>query len=687
MPLKADYLAERSIEDNIKLESSQNTSVVIISYILMFFYVSIALGFFPNIIHMKFGLGAVGIFVVLGSLASAIGLTFYFNQKLTMIAAEVVPFLILAIGVDNIFLIARAEREIPSYVTSVEERIAFALKEIGPSIFTAAFCESIAFFIGLLTDVPALQNFCLVAGLAVVIDFFLQMTIFVGSLAIDCQRIKNNRADLICCCVKVSEPKPRRDEFFRPKFQKCFVPALFHPLVQVAIAAITVCLVVIGCMSCDQLLLGLNQNVSLVAGSDTYDYFETLYLYGEAGPPAYIVFKDVDYTNPDNLAQMDKIAAELATLDDTVLAPIYSWTSPFENFIMSGEVWDEACDSTAASVLGFDQQMALFVQIKVESDCCQQYGICGEQYSLDVIFDDTGRVTTTRFRYQHQVMKSQEDYIRGLVETRRACDLYVDTLTTYPSEERSISLQVDAPAPRSYIQKATDAMGITEPPMLKAEVHEDEAPTVFSYSLYYVYYDQYTYIRGVLFQNIFVAVGAIVVATMVLSSLRIALLIAACVFLVFFELMGAMWMMNIVVGGYPAEMNAVFVVNLVTSLGFGVEFCNHIAMNFLRQQGDRTTRAMKAMHNMGSSVVVGIASTKLLGILVLAFAPSTLFKLYYFRMYLFIIILGVFNGLFFLPVVLSWIGPPTNQLEVLEAQQDKQEMAKAQYERDIRKQF
>ena len=229
--LKADYLAERSIEDNIKLESSQNTSVVIISYILMFFYVSIALGFFPNIIHMKFGLGAVGIFVVLGSLATSIGLTFYFNQKLTMIAAEVVPFLILAIGVDNIFLIARAEREIPSYVTSVEERIAFALKEIGPSIFTAAFCESIAFFIGLLTDVPALQNFCLVAGLAVVIDFFLQMTIFVGSMAIDCQRIKNNRADLICCCVKVSEPKPRRDEFFRPKFQKCFVPALFHPLV------------------------------------------------------------------------------------------------------------------------------------------------------------------------------------------------------------------------------------------------------------------------------------------------------------------------------------------------------------------------------------------------------------------------------------------------------------------------
>ena len=201
IPVKADYLAERSIEDNIKLESSQNTSIVVISYLLMFFYVSIAIGFFPNPIHTKFGLGLVGILVVIGSLFAGIGITFYWNQKLTMISAEVVPFLILAIGVDNMFLIARAEREVPREVESVEERIGFAMKEIGPSIFTAAFCESIAFFIGLLTDVPALQNFCLVAGIGVVVDFLLQMTIFVGALAIDNKRIANNRMDLICCCI------------------------------------------------------------------------------------------------------------------------------------------------------------------------------------------------------------------------------------------------------------------------------------------------------------------------------------------------------------------------------------------------------------------------------------------------------------------------------------------------------
>jgi len=210
-------LAERSIEDNIVLESDQNASVAVISYLLMLAYVSVALGFFPSLTHMSFGLGISGILVVIFSLIVSLGLTFYFNQQATMISVEVVPFLLLAIGVDNIFLIARAEREIPEWVTDVDERIGFAMKEIGPSIFTAALCESIAFFVGLLTDVPALYNFCLIAGIGVAADFFLQITIFVPALSIDRKRLKEGRADLIACCIK-REGSPRRNEIIRPLF-------------------------------------------------------------------------------------------------------------------------------------------------------------------------------------------------------------------------------------------------------------------------------------------------------------------------------------------------------------------------------------------------------------------------------------------------------------------------------------
>lgn len=264
-------------------------------------------------------------------------------------------------------------------------------------------------------------------------------------------------------------------------------------------------------------------------------------------------------------------------------------------------------------------------------------------------------------------------------------DIYGKELV--PNNEASVTIEMAVPE-RKEQEQSLFSMAynlLSEPISLQGEEKETEAPIAYSYSLYYVYYDQYTYIRGVLYQNIAIALGTIIVCSQILSSFGMSVILAICVFLVFFELMGVMWLLNVVLGGYPIEMNAVFVVNLVTSLGFGVEFCSHIGMNFLRQIGTRNERAMKAMNAMGSSVVTGITLTKFLGVMILAFAPSTLFKLYYFRMYMFIIVLGVFNGLFFLPTLLSFVGPPTDMDMVRDHQRDielMKEIAKLESPKD-----
>ena len=96
---------------------------------------------------------------------------------------------------------------------------------------------------------------------------------------------------------------------------------------------------------------------------------------------------------------MNLIAAQLATLNDTVLAPVYSWTGSYQNFINDKGIWADACGSKQAAVLNFDAQMKMFVNIKIDSECCQSYGVCGEQFSLDIIFDDLGHVEASRFRF------------------------------------------------------------------------------------------------------------------------------------------------------------------------------------------------------------------------------------------------------------------------------------------------
>lgn len=233
--LKASYMAERSISDELAIVNSQNVWVVAVSYAVMLLYIVFSLGKFPNPIAMRASLGLQGIFIVGLSVTTALGICSLAGMHITMIVEEVVPFLILAIGVDNMFILSRAfdrrwwgpvgrrARELqvaasrrgkhdlarslakaagPSSVTcgvDAETAISEALAEVGPTITAAAVCEITAFVVGVTLNIPALVQFCTVASIAVAVDYFLQTTWFVASLSLDAARQEQRRVDIMCC--------------------------------------------------------------------------------------------------------------------------------------------------------------------------------------------------------------------------------------------------------------------------------------------------------------------------------------------------------------------------------------------------------------------------------------------------------------------------------------------------------
>lgn len=66
--------------------------------------------------------------------------------------------------------------------------------------------------------------------------------------------------------------------------------------------------------------------------------------------------------------------------------------------------------------------------------------------------------------------------------------------------------------PQSFVGRVLSYLGADQLGSSQSEVNTNEAPNAFAYSLFYVYYDQYTYIRGVLAENALIAIAAIIFA-------------------------------------------------------------------------------------------------------------------------------------------------------------------------------
>lgn len=82
------------------------------------------------------------------------------------------------------FIIKNAIEKQTKY-SRLEDRVAHGLKEVGPNITTAAICQALAFLVGSLTKMPALQDFCIQAAFAIIFNYIFQLTTFVVVYVMD----------------------------------------------------------------------------------------------------------------------------------------------------------------------------------------------------------------------------------------------------------------------------------------------------------------------------------------------------------------------------------------------------------------------------------------------------------------------------------------------------------------------
>ncbi|KAI9869233.1 MAG: hypothetical protein M1813_000021 [Trichoglossum hirsutum] len=667
--LRLSFSTEISLEQELNKSTNTDAKIVVLSYVIMFIYASIALGsttltmrsLMRNpanvLVQSKFSLGIIGIAIVLMSVSASVGLFSAAGIKVTLIIAEVIPFLVLAVGVDNIFLIVHEfERVNISHPDAeIEERVARALGRMGPSILLSATTETVAFALGAFVGMPAVRNFAVYAAGAVLINALLQVTMFVSFLSLNQKRVESNRADCFPCIVVKSAdavngvgPHPNtfdaEEEGGLQKFiRKSYASMLLRKKVKFAVMVGFLGLFTAGLALIPGITLGLDQRIAIPSDSYLIPYFNDLDAYFDTGPPVYFVTRQLNvterrhqqqlcgrFTTCDSFSLTNVLESERKRPEISYIStPAASWIDDYFHWL--NPALDQCCieDSKVCfddrdpawniTLYGmpegreFTHYLEKWIEAPTSSDC----PIAGKAPYRNALVIDTADETilASHFRTSHTPLKSQGDYIEAYASARRIAN----------------------------------------------SIRDNTGVEVFPYSKFYIFFDQYASIAKLTAILLGSALGIILLITSILlGSVKTGLVVTATVIMIVVDVMGTMAIAHV-------SLNAVSLVNLVICVGIGVEFCAHIARAFMfpsRHMMERArnkfrgkdVRAWTSLVNVGGSVFSGITITKLLGVCVLAFTRSKIFEIYYFRVWLALVFFAALHALVFLPVALSLIG-------------------------------
>lgn len=679
--LRLSFSTEISLEQELNKSTNTDAKIVVISYLIMFFYASFALGSgtltmrmifrspLASTVQSKFSLGVVGIIIVLMSISASIGLFSGLGIKVTLIIAEVIPFIVLAVGVDNIFLIVHEfERVNASHVDEpVEHRMSRTLGRMGPSILLSASTETMAFALGAFVGMPAVRNFAIYAAGAVFINAVLQVTMFISVLALNQRRLEDNRVD--CApCIRVKGARvhlgnghvgghivPRAYEGQEESYLQLFIRRIYAPMlldkrVKVVVLVLFSGLFTAGVSLIPNIQLGLDQRVAIPDDSYLIPYFNDLYAYFESGPPVYFVTKELNVTQRSH---QQELCSRFTTCEQTSLTNLLeqerkrpdvsyiaatpaSWLDDYLRWL--DPQLDSCCVENGKTCFA-DRQPAWNISLSgmpegeefihyldkwISSPTDEDCPLGGKApYSNALVIDpQRNTIPASHFRTSHTPLRSQADFISAYESARR----------------------------------------------IAADYSSASGNEVFPYSIFYVFFDQYTSIVSLSALLLSITLALILLlTTLLLGSVRTGAAITVTVLMTLIDILGTMALFDV-------SLNALSLVNLIISAGISVEFCAHIARAF--QFPSRThlsrapsalrardARAWAALVNVAGTVFAGITITKLLGVAVLDFTRSKIFAIYYFRIWLALVILAAAHALVFLPVLLSLVGGPAGYVD------------------------
>ena len=196
---KIHPFSSASLADILTQFSELSITRVALGYILMLVYAAVSLVNWVNPVRSQSGLGVAGVLLVAITVAAGLGFCALIGIAFNASTTQIVPFLALGLGVDNMFLLTHTYGQSFDADIPADQHIGEILKRSGVSILLSSLSNACAFFAAAIIPIPALRAFSLQAGILVLFNMAALLLVFPAIMSLDTKRRKSNRVDLLCC--------------------------------------------------------------------------------------------------------------------------------------------------------------------------------------------------------------------------------------------------------------------------------------------------------------------------------------------------------------------------------------------------------------------------------------------------------------------------------------------------------
>ncbi|XP_066275211.1 patched domain-containing protein 3-like [Branchiostoma lanceolatum] len=591
------YSAEQSWIDESRGTIEKNLNLLAIGYVILLGYATLSLGQF-NCTGQKIYVSLTGMVCVGLAVAGSIGVCSAVGAAYGPLHT-ILPFLILGIGVDDMFVIVTAWNNLSPADRKRDrrEQAALALKHAGVSITVTSMTDVVAFGVGASTILPALQSFCIYAAVSVFLAFVYSCTLFFAVVCLDFQRWENLR-NAICCCYKHSPDylptKCSQKDHMQLFFQNVYAPSLLT--IPGKIVTLLAVFAILGVSIWGFINLKQNFRPSWALAPDSYlrRYWEKTEAYSfDDGEPVYIYIGDIDYHG-----EREKLHSLYQRFEDDSYVTDGTVTSWFEDF----KTWVKS--NKNSTLLGPDGHAT-------DSDTFHRWVVqflttdaTGRSYAGDVKLNvamSPPKIIASRMSGKYKILKDSTEEI-----------LAMDSLIA-----------------------GTESVGFSK--------------EAFPYSSQFLYIVTNKVLQSELYRNLGMAMAAVFVITlMLLADILSSLWVLLCVVMTLVDVGGMMHHWGLTIDIVTTNI-------MIIAVGLAVDYATHICHTFLIVSGTRQERSQLALASMGPAVFNGVFST-FLAIALLSTSEHYVF-ITFFKVFFLVLLFGCLHGLVFLPVILSWLGP------------------------------